>query len=159
MHRAVFLAVLLVAPAAARAQAKSLDAEIDRRAQSVESQVVAWRRDIHEHPELSNREMRTSKLVADYLTTLGLEVRRGVAHNGVVAVLKGGKPGGVVAVRADMDALPVTEEVDLPFKSTVRSTYNGQETGVAHACGHDSHTAMLMGVALIMTNSPPRPRP
>jgi amidohydrolase len=149
--RRVAAVVALAIPAVLHGQSNPLDAEIDRRAQSVEGQVVAWRRDIHEHPELSNREVRTSKLVADYLTTLGLEVRRGVAHNGVVAVLKGGKPGGVVALRADMDALPVTEEVDLPFKSTVRSTYNGQETGVAHACGHDSHTAMLMGVATVLS--------
>src|SRR3954469_2950342 len=151
MHRSVALLASLVVPALLSAQSTTLDSEIDRRAHDVESQVVTWRRDIHQHPELSNREVRTGKLVADYLTSLGLEVRRNVAHNGVVAVLKGGKPGKVVALRADMDALPVTEEVDLPFKSTVRSTYNGQETGVAHACGHDSHTAMLMGVATVLS--------
>ena len=145
------LVLLIAFPCAARAQANSLDAEIDRRAKDVESQVVAWRRDFHEHPELSNREVRTGKIVADYLTSLGLEVRRGVAHNGVVAVLKGGRPGPVVALRADMDALPVAEEVDLPFKSTVRTTFNGQDVGVMHACGHDSHTAMLMGVATLLT--------
>jgi amidohydrolase len=111
---------------------------------------VAWRRDIHQNPELGNRETRTAKLVADHLTKLGLEVRTGVAHTGVVAVLKGGKPGPVVALRADMDALPVTEEVDLPFKSTVRATYLGQEVGVMHACGHDNHVAILMGVAELL---------
>ncbi len=152
MRRALVLALIAAAlPPGARAQAANpLDAEIDRRAQQVEAKVVAWRRDIHEHPELSNREFRTGKIVADYLTSLGLDVRRDVAHTGVVAVLKGGRPGPVVALRADMDALPVGEEVDLPFKSTVRSTYNGQDVGVMHACGHDSHTAMLMGVATVL---------
>jgi amidohydrolase len=152
VRRALVLALIAAAlPPGARAQAANpLDAEIDRRAQQVEAKVVAWRRDIHEHPELSNREFRTGKIVADYLTSLGLDVRRDVAHTGVVAVLKGGRPGPVVALRADMDALPVGEEVDLPFKSTVRSTYNGQDVGVMHACGHDSHTAMLMGVATVL---------
>ena len=109
--------------------------------------VVAWRRDIHEHPELGNRETRTAGLVAAHLRSLGLEVRTGLARTGVVAVLKGGKPGPVVALRADMDALPVTEETGLPFPSTVRTTYNGKEVGVMHACGHDTHTAMLLGAA------------
>ena len=146
------LLALTAAPTAIRAQAVNpLDAEIDRRAQQVEARVVAWRRDFHEHPELSNREARTGKIIADYLTSLGLEVRRDVAHTGVVAVLKGGKPGPVVALRSDMDALPVGEEVDVPFKSTVRSTYNGQDVGVMHACGHDSHMAMLMGVATVLS--------
>src|SRR5687768_367368 len=112
------LAAILAAPAVAAAQ--SLAAEIDRRAKEIEPQVVAWRRDFHQHPELSNRETRTGKVVADYLRSLGLEVRYPVAHTGVVATLKGGRPGPVVALRADMDALPVTEEVDLPFRSTVR---------------------------------------
>ncbi|PYP13583.1 MAG: amidohydrolase, partial [Gemmatimonadetes bacterium] len=115
-----------------------------------QTKVIAWRRDIHEHPELSNRETRTAELVANHLRSLGLEVRTGVAHTGVVGVLKGGKPGPVVALRADMDALPVTEEVDVPFASKVRTTYNGQDVGVMHACGHDTHTAMLMGVAEIL---------
>ncbi|MGH7537927.1 MAG: amidohydrolase [Gemmatimonadales bacterium] len=127
-----------------------LAAEIDRRTAAVESLVVAWRRDIHQHPELGNRETRTAQLVADHLRRLGLEVRTGVAHTGVVGVLGGGKPGRVVALRADMDALPVTEQVDLPFKSTVRTIYNGQDVGVMHACGHDNHTAMLMGVAQVL---------
>jgi amidohydrolase len=145
----ITLALLFAAPAIVSAQAP-LSAEIDRRAKDVEAQVVAWRRDFHEHPELSNREARTGKIVADYLKSLGLEVRYPVAHNGVVATLKGGRPGGVIALRADMDALPVTEEVDLPFKSTVRTQYNGQEVGVMHACGHDAHTAMLMGAATVL---------
>jgi amidohydrolase len=148
---ALVLLSLALAPAAMPAQGvASFAAEIDRRAKDVEANVVAWRRDFHEHPELSNRESRTGKIVADYLKSLGLDVRYPVAHNGVVATLKGGRPGGVVALRADMDALPVTEEVDLPFKSTVRTQYNGQEVGVMHACGHDGHTAMLMGAATIL---------
>src|SRR6266700_6971540 len=125
-------------------------AEIDRRAMQVESKVVAWRRDIHEHPELGNRETRTAKIVSDHLRSLGMEVKTGVAHTGVVGVLRGGRPGKVVALRADMDALPVTEQVDVPFKSTVRTTFNGQEVGVMHACGHDAHVAILLGVAEVL---------
>ena len=113
--------------------------------------VIRWRRDIHQHPELGNREFRTAKLVEEHLRKLGLEVQTGVAHTGVVALLKGGKPGPVVALRADMDALPVTEQVDLPFASKVRTTYNNQEVGVMHACGHDTHVAILMGVAEVLT--------
>ena len=144
------LLLLIVSAARLPAQAGRLDAEVDRRAGLVEAKVVAWRRDIHQHPELSNRETRTAQVVADHLRGLGLEVRTGVAHTGVVALLRGGRPGPVVALRADMDALPVTEEVDLPFASKVRTTYNGQEVGVMHACGHDAHTAMLMGVAEVL---------
>src|SRR5437667_1335597 len=132
------------------AQSSRLDAEVDRRAAQVQGKVVAWRRDIHAHPELSNRETRTADLVAQHLRSLGIEVRTGVAHTGVVGVLRGGKPGPVVALRADMDALPVTEEVDVPFASKVLATYNGQDVGVMHACGHDTHTAMLMGVAEVL---------
>ena len=131
--------------------AGGLEAEIDRRAAEVEPAVIAWRRDIHQHPELSNREFRIAKLVADHLEELGIEVRRAVAHTGVVGLLRGGLPGGVVALRADMDALPVTEEVDLPFASKVRTTYLGREVGVMHACGHDAHTAILLGVAEVLT--------
>jgi amidohydrolase len=122
-------------------------ADLDRIADRIEPKVIEWRRDIHEHPELGNREVRTAALVADHLKRLGYEVRTGVAKTGIVAVLRGGKPGPVVALRADMDALPVTEDVDLPFASKVRATYGGKETGVMHACGHDTHVAMLMGAA------------
>lgn len=148
MRLTPILLVLLSSPLAA--QSSRLGAEIDRRAALVNGKVVAWRRDIHAHPELSSREVRTGQLVADHLRGLGLEVRTGVAHTGVVGVLRGGKPGPVVALRADMDALPVTEELDLPFASKVRATYNGQEVGVMHACGHDAHVAMLMGVAEVL---------
>ena len=137
-------------------RASSLDADIDQRARQIEGKVIAWRRDIHQHPELSNRETRTAQLVADHLRGLGLDVKTGIARTGVVALLKGERPGPVVALRADMDALPVVEEVDVPFASKVRSTYNGQEVGVMHACGHDTHTAILMGVAEILTALRPR---
>jgi amidohydrolase len=131
----------------------SLDAqhsEIDRKAAELAPRVVQWRRDIHQHPELSFQETRTAALVAQHLKSLGLEVQTGVGGNGVVGILRGGKPGSVVALRADMDALPVTEMVDLPFKSTVRATYNGQQVGVMHACGHDNHVAILMGTAELL---------
>ncbi len=129
----------------------TLDRQIDQAAAKTEASVISCRRDIHEHPELGNREFRTSKLVADRLHELGIETRTGVAHTGVVGVLRGGKPGRVVALRADMDALPVTEQVDVPFKSKVRTTYNGQEVGVMHACGHDAHVAILLGVAEVLS--------
>jgi amidohydrolase len=127
----------------------AFDAAIREAAARVEPRVVAWRRDFHEHPELGNREMRTAKAVADHLRAIGCDdVREKVAHTGVVGTLKGGKPGPVVALRADMDALPVAEETDVPFKSTKRTHWNGVENvGIMHACGHDAHTAMLMGVA------------
>ena len=123
---------------------------IDRGSLELKDKVVAWRRDIHLNPELPNREYRTAEIVAGHLTRLGLEVRTGVAHTGVIGVLKGGRPGPVVALRADMDALPVTEELDLPFASRVKTGFQGREVGVMHACGHDAHTAMLMGAAEIL---------
>src|SRR5215208_716872 len=151
------LGALLLLPVALRAQGPAprpdtaaLHAEIDRRASQVAPKVVAWRRDIHQHPELSGQEVRTARVVADHLRALGMEVRTGVGGHGVVGVVRGGRPGPVVALRADMDALPVTEEVDLPFKSTVRTSYNGQEVGVMHACGHDNHVAILMGAAEVL---------
>jgi len=118
----------------------------------IDGRVVVWRRDFHQHPELSNREIRTSKVVADHLKQLGLEVRTGIAHHGVIAVLKGSKPGPTIALRADMDANPVAEEVDVPFKSTVTAEYLGKTVGVMHACGHDAHTANLMGIAEALTS-------
>jgi len=146
----VISAVALMVPSQVVGQSP-LAAEIDRRASAIEAKVVEWRRDIHANPELSNREFRTAALVADHLRGLGLdEVRTQVAHTGVVGILRGGLPGPVVALRADMDALPVTEQTGLPFASTVRSTFNGRDVGVMHACGHDMHTAMLMGAAEIL---------
>src|SRR2546428_1404606 len=134
------------------AMSAALDQRIDEAAKKVEPSVIECRRDIHQHPELGNREFGTWKLVADKLNQLGIEVRTPIAHTGVVGILRGGKPGRVAALRADMDALPVTEQVDLPFKSTVRSTYNGQEVGVMHACGHDAHVAILLGVAEVLSS-------
>ncbi|AXK73246.1 amidohydrolase [Lysobacter sp. TY2-98] len=137
-------AVLATSAPTAHAAARP---EVDAAAKAVQAQVVAWRRDFHQHPELSNREERTAKVVADALKKMGLTPRTGIAHHGVVAIIEGGKPGPKLALRADMDALPVTERVDLPFASKVTTTFNGQTTGVMHACGHDAHTAMLLGIA------------
>ena len=131
--------------------ASSLASRIDAAAACIEPQLVRWRRDFHQHPELGNREFRTAAAVAEHLRALGFDsVRTGVAHTGVVGLLKGALPGPVVALRADMDALPVTEEVDLPFASKATTTWNGETVGVMHACGHDLHTAILMGVAEVL---------
>ena len=138
---------MLLAALGAPGHADTVGDAIDQQAKAVEARMIAWRRDIHQHPELGNREFRTSGLVAEHLKKLGYEVREKVAHTGIVAVLKGGKPGPVIAFRADMDALPVTEEVDVPFASKVKTTWDGRETGVMHACGHDAHTAILMAAA------------
>ena len=148
MRRILLLVLAALAGASPLYAAESLTTQdIDRLAKEVEAKVIAWRRDIHQNPELGNREFRTAKLVAEHLQKLGLEVKTGVAKTGVVAVLKGGRPGPVVALRADMDALPVVEAVDLPFASKVKGEYEGKEVGVMHACGHDTHVAILMGVA------------
>ena len=144
------LSLALVAAAIATARPVQADEALAAAVAAIEPKVVAWRRDIHQHPELGNREFRTSALVAEHLKGLGFEVKTGVAHTGVVGTLVGGRPGPVIALRADMDALPVTERVDLPYASKVRSTYNGQEVGVMHACGHDAHVAILMGVAEVL---------
>ena len=136
----------LVLPCAASAA----PVDVDAWAKPVDAKVLQWRRDFHQFPELGNREFRTSKIVAAHLRSLGLEVTTGVAHTGVTAVLKGGKPGPRIALRADMDALPVTENSGLPFQSKQVSEFRGEKVGVMHACGHDSHTAILMGVAEAM---------
>ena len=146
---AILLGALLLATPL-HAQSGGMADRIQAAVEAVEGQVVEWRRDIHQHPELGNREFRTAALVAEHLRGLGMEVRTEVAHTGVVGVLRGGRPGPVVALRADMDALPVTEMVDLPFASKVRTEYNGQDVGVMHACGHDNHVAILMGVASVL---------
>lgn len=143
-------AALLITSLPIFAQTINSKDKISQAADKIESKVIAWRRDFHEHPELGNNEKRTAEIVAKHLQSLGIEVKTGVAKTGVVGILKGGKPGPVVALRADMDALPVTERGDLPFKSNVKAQYNGQEVGVMHACGHDSHTAILMGVAEVL---------
>jgi amidohydrolase len=135
---------------AQQTELEALRAEIDARTGEITEKVVAWRRDLHEHPELGNREFRTAGLIAEHLRSLGMEVQTGVAHTGVVGLLRGGKPGPVVALRADMDALPVTEMVDLPFASKAIAEYVGREVGVMHACGHDNHMAILMGAAEVL---------
>lgn len=133
--------------------AQEIDTEIQNSAENIEEKVIEWRRDFHQNPELSNREFETAKKIASHLKNLGIEIQTGVAKTGVVGVLKGNNPGKVVALRADIDALPVTERNDLPFKSTVTTEFLGTETGVMHACGHDTHTAILMGVAEILSQN------
>ena len=148
----LLLAALCIAPAAHAADMQPVApvaqrAEVAAAARREHDAVRAWRRDLHQHPELSNREERTSRLVADHLKALGLAPRTGIAHHGVVAIIQGKLPGPKLALRADMDALPVTEQTGLPFASTATTLFNGQQTGVMHACGHDAHTAILLGVA------------
>ena len=147
--RILAFAIALTAGATAQAAAPQ------SRVNAAIPQITAWRRDLHQHPELSNHEVRTAKLVADELKKLGYEVRTGIAHTGVIGVLKGGKPGPKLALRADMDALPVTEQVELPFASKVTADYLGKHVGVMHACGHDAHTAMLLGIATILAQLKP----
>jgi len=135
-----------------------LEQEIRQRAAQIETKLIAWRRDIHETPELGEQENRTAAIVAEHLKKLGLEVRTAVARTGVVAVLKGGKPGPVVALRADMDALPVKEPEGLSFASKAKGKYLGREVDVMHACGHDAHTAILMATdaeATLVSNPKP----
>ncbi len=132
--------------------AKTAGTAIDQKAAAILPQVIEWRRYLHLHPELSNREYKTAEYIAAHLKKLGLEVQTGIAKTGIVAILRGGQPGPVVALRADMDALPVKERVDVPFKSTVRAEYMGDTVSVMHACGHDSHVAMLMGAAEVLSS-------
>jgi len=146
------LLLLCALSSAAFAQTTLLKKEVVRKADSLENQVIAWRRDFHAHPELGNHEFRTADIIAKHLKALGLDVKTGIATTGVVGILRGGKPGPVVALRSEMDALPVTERTPVAFASTVKSTYMGQPVGVMHAFGHDSHMAMLMAVAEILTS-------
>lgn len=129
----------------------NLGALIDKKADEIEEKVIEWRHYFHEHPELSNREFKTAEKIAGFLKDLGLEVKTGIAHTGVVGILKGNKPGPVVALRADIDGLPVTERTPVPYASKVKTTFLGKDVGVMHACGHDTHIAMLMGAAQILT--------
>jgi amidohydrolase len=148
----VALAATLVPALVSPAMGAGLDAELN----AIDSKVISWRRDLHQHPELSNREVRTAKLVAEHLRKLGLAVETGIARTGVVGVLRSGQPGPTIALRADMDALPVVERTELPFRSTARSNYNGEDVGVMHACGHDAHVAVLLGVAEVLTQIRPQ---
>lgn len=133
-------------------QTDKLRMAIKTKAAAIDNKVISWRRDLHEHPELSNREFRTSALIAKHLESLGIEVKTGIAKTGVVGILKGGLPGPVVGLRADMDGLPVLESNDLPFASKAKGEFNGQEVPVMHACGHDTHVAILMGVAEVLSS-------
>ncbi|CAN5387183.1 M20 family metallopeptidase [soil metagenome] len=146
----VFVAFLVVFCLFNSVFAADMSSEIDAATAKIMPQVIEWRRYLHQHPELGNREVNTAKLVADHLKKLGIEVRTGIAKTGVVGILKGALPGPVIGLRADMDGLPVTERVDVPFKSTVKAEYNGQTVGVMHACGHDTHVAMLLGTATVL---------
>ncbi len=151
-HAAVALIALTSSAAALPVAGPIQSQELGTAIESVVSKVIEWRHDIHEHPELGNREFRTAEKVAEHLRALGLdEVQTGVAHTGVVGILRGGLPGPVVALRADMDALPVAEQTGLPFASQAIGEFNGQEVPVMHACGHDAHTAILMGAAEVLT--------
>ncbi len=145
------LAFFTFSSLAAIAQNAPLRKQVSLAADQLEQKMIAWRRDFHAHPELGNQEIRTADIIAKHLKALGMEVKTGVAHTGVVAILHGDKPGPVVALRADMDGLPVIERTPLPFASKVKVQYNGKESGVMHACGHDTHMAMLMAAAEILS--------
>ncbi len=144
--------ILLLAAIASFSQSEKIRDAVRAKADAEEQKVIGWRRDIHEHPELSNREVRTAALIAKHLQSLGIETKTGVAKTGVVGILKGNSPGPVIALRADMDALPVLEDNNLPFASKAKGEYNGKEVPVMHACGHDTHVAILMGVAEILSS-------
>lgn len=150
LRRLLIASVAVLACSAGAAVAQVPLAEVEAAVQAGGAQVVAWRRDLHANPELCFAETRTAGVVADHLRSLGLEVRTGVGRTGVVGILRGARPGRTVALRADMDALPVLEATGLPFASTATGTYMGQTVPVAHACGHDSHVAMLMGAATVL---------
>ena len=151
MRRSLFalLTAFIVIPALAQTP-KALYDYVQTAANKIEPKMISWRRDFHQHPELGNNEFRTAKIIAEHLRSLGIDVKEGVGKTGVVGLLKGGMPGPVIALRADIDGLPIVERGNLPFASKERSTYNGQEVGVMHACGHDTHIAIMMSVAEIL---------
>ena len=150
MRKNGLFSLFLLLAVSATGQNTDIRATISAAADKIEPKTIAWRRDFHEHPELGNREFRTSKIIADHLRSLGLEVHEGVGKTGVVGILRGAYPGPVIGLRADMDALPLIERTPVPFASKVKTTFNGQEVGVMHACGHDSHIAIMMSVAEIL---------
>ncbi|CAN0596847.1 unnamed protein product, partial [Ectocarpus sp. 12 AP-2014] len=147
--RKLWLMAIVLFGVSVQAQGPNLEKDY----KAIESKVIDWRREIHQNPELGNREFKTAEKIAKHLKSLGIEVQTGVAHTGVVGLLKGNLPGKVVALRADIDALPVTERNDLPYKSNVTTEFMGEKVGVMHACGHDTHTAILMGVAEVMSKN------
>ena len=153
MAKKLFIILYLFAFIVSKLHSQKLDASetaIEIQVNKLQSKSISWRRQFHEHPELGNREFKTARIIADHLRSIGLEVKEGVAHTGVVGVLKGARPGPVIGLRADMDGLPVTERTHLPFASKEKSKYNNQEVGVMHACGHDAHMAILMSAAEIL---------
>jgi amidohydrolase len=150
MKKTIFYILIVLVTCTINAQNSVLKTKISQKANALESKVIQWRRELHENPELGNREYKTAKKIAAYLQSIGIEVKTGIAKTGVVGILKGGKPGPVVALRADMDALPVKERVNIPFASKIEGEYNNQKVNVMHACGHDTHVAMLMGTATIL---------
>jgi amidohydrolase len=151
MRRSLFTCMIAFVGIPAFAQTpKALYDYVQTAADKIEPKTISWRRDFHEHPELGNNEIRTAKIIAEHLRKLGMEVTEGVGKTGVVGLLKGGSPGPVIALRADIDGLPIVERVNLPFASKAKSTYNGQEVGVMHACGHDTHIAIMMSVAEVL---------
>lgn len=153
MQKSLATSLLMVCSFLASAQsvADKLKTKAFLAADKIEPKCIEWRRDFHQNPELGNREFRTARIIAAHLKSLGIETTENVAKTGVIGILKGGKPGPCIALRADIDALPVTERVNIPFASKQKTTYNGQEVGVMHACGHDTHTAILMSVAEILS--------
>lgn len=151
IKKIAMLAIAVLATLPMLGQSSSLHATVDTKADRMEQQVIEWRRHFHEYPELSNREFETADKIAQHLNDLGMKVKTGVAHTGVIGILETGNPGPTIGLRADMDALPVVERVDVPFASEVKTEYLGEEVGVMHACGHDTHVAMLMGAAQILT--------
>lgn len=153
MNKIYSLAAILMCSTALAQVNPKLQANVDQMVKSIEPKLIEWRRHFHQYPELSNREVKTAEKIAEHLKSLGIEVQTGIAHTGVVGILKGAKPGPVIALRADMDALPVTERNSLPFASKERTTFNGIETGVMHACGHDAHVSILMAVAEILSKN------
>ncbi len=148
----LYLLALSLCTTAAVAQTDALKGMVAKKADAMQAKLITWRRDFHEHPELGNHETRTAGIIADHLKSLGIEIKTGVAKTGVVGLLKGSKPGPVVALRADMDGLPVVERTAVPFASKVKTTFNNNEVGVMHACGHDTHMSILMGVAEVLSS-------
>src|SRR5215510_13191318 len=151
MKKALVSCALYLVPFIVFSQ-QNISALIEQKAMAVQSKLVEWRRYLHQHPELSNREYKTGEFVAEHLKSLGLEVKYPVAKTGVVAILKGAKPGPVIGLRADMDALPIKERTDVPFKSIAIAEFVGDSVPVMHACGHDSHVAMLLGTAEVLSS-------
>ena len=151
-HRMIFFPIILLSTIVfAQNDNSTLKGKAATAADKIESKCIEWRRDFHQHPELGNNEKRTAAIVTAHLKKLGIETKEGVGKTGVVGILKGGKPGPCIALRADMDGLPIVERVNLPFASKIKTTYNGQDVGAMHACGHDTHVAILMSVAEILS--------